>query len=67
MPLAEQPFDIFGDDVDFQVDRRPDRLPGPGSSAARVVGISETSNQSRSSADTVSDTPSTVIEPFSTT
>ena len=32
-----------------------------------VVGISETSNQSGPRPDTVRETPSTVIEPFSTT
>jgi hypothetical protein len=44
----------------------------PGAAAPSVVrssvsGISDTSNPSSSTAETVSDTPSTAIEPFSTT
>ena len=35
--------------------------------SSSVVGISDTSNQSWPRPETVSETPSTVIEPFSTT
>ena len=42
-------------------------VASPSSVRSSVSGISETCSQSSPTADTVSDTPSTAIEPFSIT
>ena len=59
---GQQPFDIFGDHVHLEVDDGAHRRT-PSVVKARVVGISDTSNQSAPSPETVSEMPSTVIDP----
>jgi hypothetical protein len=65
-PGAQQLLDVLGHHVDLQVDRVADAL-GAERGQGSVVGMRLTSNQSGPTALTVSETPSTVIEPFSTT
>ena len=67
----QQPLDVLGEHVDLEVDRVP-RARAPSVVARSVLGIRLTSNQGSGSsaaltALTVSETPSTAIEPFSTT
>ena len=52
--------------IHLEVHKRPLRSP-PSVVAAHVCGISETPNRSPASDATVRLTPSTAIEPFSTT
>ena len=64
----QQPFNILGEHIDFEVHLCSDRSTTQG---GQFPGrrISETSNQSRGpvpSPETVREMPSTLIEPFST-
>ena len=61
-----EPFDVLGDDVDLEVDRRADTTL-PSVVSRSVVGMSPTEKPASSTSVTVRLTPSTAIEPFSTT
>ena len=61
-----KPLDIFRQDVDLEIDRDARAAASPSVVAASVCGTSATAKPASSSAATVSETPSTVIEPFST-
>ena len=58
---------VLGQDVDLQVDRAVPSAAAPRLVRSSVSGMSETSKSSSPTRATVSDTPSTAIEPFSTT
>jgi hypothetical protein len=65
-PGAQQLLDVLGHDVDLQVDRVADAR-APSVVAASVVGDEAHLEPVVATALTVSETPSTVMEPFSTT
>ena len=64
--VAEQALDVLREHVDLEVDALPRERGAASVVSAIVCGISATPNASSCSSATVSETPSTVIDPFST-
>ena len=61
-----QPLDVLREHVDLEVDLVARARASTSVVASSVCGTSATANASSASSATVSETPSTAIEPFST-